>query len=292
MLTGCTYGGEQMEIRSDIDEPANEQFQERLQGQLTVGLTRRNALKAGMAVSNGLVFGGTVIGTPGANDPPKGETENIVSVHYFVRAEGTDDGESPFEAPTPPKPEADELLVERFQDLPVDDGTDPDAVDGEMGQLTWGQFRGVEGRMKLKCLEKGTHVSMHLSGLVPRALYTVWVVVFDEDDKGRGFIDDRNLATATKNIVGWAPLGKNDGSENVFRPSASDEAQLTAIDRPDTWPNGPAAGTGRKSEKCLLDEFEVHFVGGFHLDDETQGSQFRPNAVEQFAFIAKDGDLI
>lgn len=281
-----------MATANDNDEPANEQFQERLQGQLTGGITRRSALKAGMAVSSGLAFGGTAIGTAGATDSPKGETENIVPVHHFVRAEGADDGESPFEDPTPPKPDADDLLVERVQDLPVDDGTDPGSVDGEMGQLTWRQFRDVEGRMKLKCLEKGTHVSMHLSGLVPGALYTVWVVVFDEDDGGRGFIDDRNLATATENIVGWAPLGENDGSENVFRPSASGEAQITAIDEPAPWPNGPAAGTDRKSEKCLLDEFEVHFVGGFHLDDETQGSQFRPNAVEQFAFIAKDGDLI
>lgn len=277
-----------MATASDIDEPANEQFQETPQGQLTGGITRRNALKAGMAVSSGLAFGGMVIGAAGVTAAPEGETENIVPVHHFVRAEGADDGDSPFEEPTPPKPDVDDLLVERVQDLPVDDGTDPDVVDGEMGQLTWGQFGDVEGRMKLKCLEKGTHVSMHLRGLVPRALYTVWVVVFDAP----GFIDDRNLATATENIVGWAPLGENDGSENVFRPSASGEAQLTAIDRPATWPNGPAAGTGRKSEKCLLDEFEVHFVGGFHLDDETQGSQFRPNAVEQFAFIAKDGDLV
>lgn len=173
------------------------------------------------------------------------------------------------------------------QGLPVDDGTDPEAVDGEMGQLTWGQFSDIEGRIRVKCQKKGTHVSMHLSGLVPRALYTAWVVVFDDP----GFIDDRNLAKATQHIVGWAPLGTNDGSENAFRPSASWEAQITAIDKPDTWPNGPAAGTGRKSKRCLLGEFEAHFIGGYHLDDENQGSQFRPNAVEQFAFVAKVGEL-
>lgn len=216
-----------MVTASDIDEPANERFQERLHGQLTGGITRRNALKAGMAVSSGFAFGGTAIGTAGATNSPNGETENIVPVHHFVRAEGANDGESPFEAPTPPRPDPDDLLVERVQNLPVDDGTDPDVVDGVMGQLTWAQFSDVDGRMRLKCLEKGTHVSMHLRGLVPRALYTVWVVVFDEDDHGRGFIDDRNLATATRNIVGWAPLGKNASSTSPRCTSSVDSIWMT-----------------------------------------------------------------
>ena len=245
-------------------------------------ITRRNALKGGIAISSGLAFGGPAIGTAGALR--KTETENIIPVDLFVRPEDTADQE-----PTPPTPTDDDLLVERTQGLPVDDGTDPGSVDGEMGQLRWSQFSDIEGRLRLKCLRKGTHVSMHLSGLVPKALYTAWVVVFDEP----GFDPDtRDIATATENIVGWAPLGKNDGSENVFRPSASGEAQVTAINRPDTWPNGPAAGTDRESERCLLDEYEVHFIGGWHLDDETHGPQFRPNAVEQFAFVALEGELL
>lgn len=245
-------------------------------------ITRRNALKACAGVSSGLAFGGTVIGTAGAIR--KEASENVIPVNLFVRPEQTKDQE-----PTPPAPQGDDLLVERTTGFPVDDGTDPDDVDGEMGQLTWNQFSDIEGRIELKCLEEGTHVSMHLRGLVPRALYTAWVVVFDSPGFDPG---TRDIDSAIENVVGWAPLGKNDGSENVFRPSASGEAQITAIDRPDTWPNGPASGTGRESEKCLLDEFEVHFIGGWHLDDKNRGAQFRPNAVEHFAFIAKDRELV
>ncbi len=260
-----------MPTTTDGDEPATD---------LTGRITRRDALQAGAAAS-ALVLGGTTTGT--AEKPRTVESENTVPVDLFVRPEGTNG-----EEPTPPAPTDDDLLVERTQGLPVDDGTDPNKVDGEMGQLTWNEFSDIEGRIKLKCLEKGTHVSMHLSGLVPKALYTAWVVVFDSP----GFDSTtRNIETATEHIVGWAPLGKNDGSENVFRPSASGEAQVTAIDKPDTWPNGPA-GTDRKSKKCLLDEFEVHFIGGYHLDDENQGSQFRPNAVEHFAFIAVDDEFV
>lgn len=245
------------------------------------GITRRDALKAGAAVSSGLAIGGTAIGTAGATRTH--ESEHIVPVDLFVRPEGTAD-----EEPTAPAPTGDDLLVQRRQGLPVDDGTDPENVDGEMGQLTWSEFSDIEGRIRLKCLEKGTHVSMHLSGLVPHALYTAWVVVFDHP----GFDPTtRDIETAVEHLVGFAPLGEDDGSENVFRPSASGEAQVTAIDEPAVWPNGPAAGE-RRSERCLLDEFEVHFVGGYHLDDENQGTQFQPNAVEQFAFIAREGELL
>lgn len=290
--------GGTMPITNDIDEPAIEQFRETLDGQLTGGITRRKALTAGIGVSSGLIASGTVLGTAGATKPSKEESNNIIPVHQFVRAKGAADGDpsddipDPFQDPTPPKPADEDLLVERFQDLPVDDGTDPTVVDGEMGQLTWGQFRDVEGRIRVKCLENGTHVSLHLSGLVPKALYTVWVVVFEEP----GFVHDRNLGVAVQNMVGFAPLGTNDGSENGFRPSASSEGQVTAIDEPARFPMGNigpmgSRGGGDGTRNCLLDHFEFHFVGGYHLDDENQGSSFRPNAVEQFGFIAKDGPL-
>lgn len=91
---------------------------------------------------SGLTVAGAAIGTAGATRTA--ESENIINVHHFVRAEGTPDGypstntPDPFEDPTPSKPADGDPFVERFQDLPVDDGTDPDAVGGEMGQLTWG----------------------------------------------------------------------------------------------------------------------------------------------------------
>lgn len=77
----------------------------------------------------------------------------------------------------------------------------------------------------------------------------------------------------------------------MFRPSASGEAHITPISKVETWPNGPAAGTDRASEQCLLDEYEVHVIGGWHLDDTMHGLQFRPHAVEQFDFVALEGEL-
>lgn len=263
----------------DIDDRCTERFHDEPDGRLSEGITRRNALKAGVAMTSGLVLGGC---TAGANRQLA--SDHIHPVDLFVRPEGSASAE-----PTPPAPTGGDLLVERIAGLPVDDGTDPDTVDGETGQLTWNEFSDIEGRIELKCLEKGTHVSMHLRGLVPHALYTAWVVAFDPG----GFDGStRDIERATRNIVGWAPLGETDGSENAFRPSSSGEAQITAIDEPGPWPNGPASETDRKSKRCLLEEFEVHFVGGYHLDDENQGSRFRPNGVEQFAFVAKDGEFV
>lgn len=65
------------------------------------------------------------MGTAGATKPSSDELENIIPVHHFVRANGAADGNpaddipDPFQDPTPPKPAADDMLVERFQGLPV-----------------------------------------------------------------------------------------------------------------------------------------------------------------------------
>lgn len=253
---------------------------------LTGEITRRNALKAGAAAS-ALALGGTAIGT--AEKPRPDESENVVPVHHFVRAEGdSDDPNGPFEDPVSSMPDNDDPLVSRIEGAPVDDGTDPAVEDGNLGQLTWGQFKDVEGRIRLKCVEKGTHVSMHLSGLVPKGLYTVWVVAFEKP----GFnAEERALGPALENIVGSAPLGDNDGGENVFRASASGEAQVAAIDEPATF-TGPAFIEPGTSERCLLDHFEVHVIGALHIDGETHGPAPRPYGVEHFGFIAIDGAFV
>lgn len=124
--------------------------------------------------------------------------------------------------------------------------------------------------------------------MIPKALYTAWSVVFVKDDEGRGFIDDRNLARAFKNLSGFGPLGPPDGSENAFRASRSGEGQVSTIQ-----PGGPLGAAG-SIDSCALEEFEWHIVVGFHLDGQTHGSFFddpdNPGAaVEQVVFIFGKG---
>jgi len=251
------------------------------------GITRRNALKTGAAVTGGLALGGTATGTAGAIRME--ESANIIPVHHFVRAEGdSDDPNGPFEDPVSPVPDKGDPLVSRIEGAPVDDGSAPDEEDGDLGQLTWGQYKDVEGRIRLKCIKKGTHVSMHLSGLVPKGLYTAWVVAFEKP----GFnAEERALGPALANLVGSAPLGDNDGGENVFRASASGKAQVAAIDEPAKF-TGPGFIDPGTSKQCLLDHFEVHFIGALHLDNETHGPDPRPYGVEHFGFIAIDGEFV
>ena len=60
-------------------------------------------------------------------------TENIIPVDLFVRPADTADQD-----PTLPTPRDGDLLVERMQGHPVDDGTDSESVEGELGG-----YRGV-----------------------------------------------------------------------------------------------------------------------------------------------------
>jgi hypothetical protein len=50
------------------------------------------------------------------------------------------------------------------------------APDGH--QLTLGEWTAVEPRAQVQCKNDGTHVVLHVSGLVPKGVYTVSVLVF------------------------------------------------------------------------------------------------------------------
>src|SRR5438094_980688 len=51
------------------------------------------------------------------------------------------------------------------------------APDGH--QVTWGEWTDVEGQAAVKCIKQGSHIVLHLSGLIPNGQYTAWVVAFD-----------------------------------------------------------------------------------------------------------------
>src|SRR5207247_7434005 len=71
--------------------------------------------------------------------------------------------------------------------------------------VTLAEYTRATGTATAKCDSKGTHITVHLSGLIPHGVYTMWVLVGAGND-------------------GVGSLGKPDGSQNVFHVSASGEA--------------------------------------------------------------------
>lgn len=239
------------------------------------GITRRKALKTGVVLSSGLALGTTLTGTVGAASTA---TAEIVGEHHFVRA--ADDTE-PSSIPDP-----QDRLVERRAGNPVDDGIDEGALDGTH-QLRWGEFNAVNGHVTLDCSGEGTEVSLWAEGLVSDGLYTVWVVVFEEP----GFhFDSREIfpfgaeGTAAEHVIAAGALGSTPGSENVITAHGS-HGQLTA-----NQPAGELSIFGSVGD-CLLEEFEVHIIGDYHLDGQTHGPV--PGGpgehVEHFAAAFREG---
>jgi hypothetical protein len=214
-----------------------------------VGLPRRTVL--------GILGTAAVAGIAApAGARPRREI-NLVDVAPYSVVNG--DGELPLEVDFAP----DTLLYDWYK-LP--DMVPVTGPDGE--QLTWGEFSGVGGSVRLKCLSQGTHVTVHAEGLLPRGLYTGWVAVLDQD-----------LAP-----IGAAPVGRNDGSRSEFRASGSGRGSLVAIDRASPLTE-VFVGDRFETPDCLFDLVEdgyvVEIALAYHYDDETHGPLPRPNAVEQ-----------
>lgn len=251
---------------------------------LNGGLTRRTALKAGGLLTSGLALGSASIGTAGANMHVEAD---IVGEHHFVRAADDSDPGSPI-------PDPQDRLVERRLGNPVDDGTDESALDGTH-QLRWGEFRAVNGEVTMKCANDGTDVSVRANGLVPNKLYTAWVIVFHEpgfDFSSREIFPFAQPGTAGEHLLGAGPLGFPDGSQNTFAVHGG-HGELSA-----RHPRGKLPIPGPEGfytvEGCLLDEFEVHIVGDYHLDGDTHGAfPGSPGQhVEHFGAAFKEGEPI
>jgi hypothetical protein len=130
------------------------------------------------------------------------------------------------------------------------------APDGH--QLRWGEYKNAQARAEAKCQGDGTHVVLHLSGLIPNGTYTIWVLVFDGP-----FPSSTSLF---QNLVGIGALGLPDGSENSFQASASGDGEITVFVLPQVLSAMPYDLTG-----CLLDQVEFHLVGVYHSDGHTYG---------------------
>jgi hypothetical protein len=146
------------------------------------------------------------------------------------------------------------------------------APDGH--QVTLAEFNAPTGEASVKCLDHGTHVTLHVSGLIPNGVYTVWVLTF----RAPGF--DPTLS----NLSAVGALGTPDGTRNVFTASSRGAGDITAITR-----FGPLSMLGSIGDCALTDEYEFHVVGAYQIDGQTYGPNLGPDgtAVEQFGFVFK-----
>ena len=126
------------------------------------------------------------------------------------------------------------------------------APDGH--HITLREWQRAKGTALMKCGPKGTHVVLHLSGLIPNGVYTVWVATFQAP----------GLTPDFANLIGLGALGAPDGSENVVLASPHGTAQLSVF-----HPPGDFSIFG--STDCLSDEFEVLLWLPLHLDGQTSG---------------------
>jgi hypothetical protein len=109
--------------------------------------------------------------------------------------------------------------------------------------VTLAQYMEATGTASAKCDNQGTHVVIHLSGLIPHGVYTVWLLMPDG---------------------GVGSLGVNDGSQNAFHVTSDGTAELSVFQ-----PAGPLSVFGSVTS-CLLDTGFTLAVA-YHLDNHTHG---------------------
>lgn len=200
--------------------------------------------------------------TEAAAQGPRAQSSELVPLPFFIR-DGSGD---PVDTDDPATPLHEAILGEPIV-----------APDGH--QVTWGEWAGVAGRISVKCVKSGTHAVLHLTGLIPRGVYTVWNVTFQPP----GFTGEFDVpGSVPSNVVGFGPAGPSDGSRSEFRASASGRASISTI-----TPAGALGSAGEIGGCALEDEFEWHVVGLYHSDGQSYGPVRGPEGTraEQFAFI-------
>lgn len=128
------------------------------------------------------------------------------------------------------------------------------APDGH--HVTLGEFTNVAGYARIRCISEGTRVDIHLKGLIPHGIYTVWVVTYQKP--GFNGIDDTN-------ITGVGALGSSDGSKNKITASADGSGSLYV-----TMHGGNLSVFGSVGD-CFSSTYQVMLLGAYHLDGMTHG---------------------
>lgn len=216
--------------------------------------------------------------------PDKQSSDDLVTIPFFVVDE---DGNIPVPGETKDRTGLYDMRTwaAKQELVPVR------APDGS--HVEWGEYSRPTGSASVKCVNKGTHVSVQYDGLIPKGLYTVWNVVFHTP----GF--QGTLESIQKNLVGVSALGAPEGGQNVFRASASGQGHVAAT-TPARSPvyavqadpkTGEPIPPGTIGNCTLTDEFEWHVVAAYHLDGKTYGPLPGPagTEVEQVGFIFRNG---
>lgn len=146
------------------------------------------------------------------------------------------------------------------------------APDGH--HVTLGEFNAVSGWADVKCINTGTHVVVHLKGLIPNGVYTIWAMPF----KSPGF--DGTAMSVGSNLTGAGALGAPDGSQNALTVNGEGNADLSV-----TMPGGSLSVFG-SVPNCFGGVYEVLLSGAYHLDGMTHGSNpgMFSSYVLQFGF--------
>lgn len=157
--------------------------------------------------------------------------------------------------------------------VPAVDPTNPGSADA---------LPDIRGTATAKCVAGKTQISVHMTGLRPKGVYTIWIVTFESP----GFDGTFDHLTGVGALGGKSGAQPNDGYLNVFTASASGVGQLTRAQ-----PAGDLSIVG-DVPTCLTDEadlFEFHVVGNYHADGATQGAFPAPlgptTGWDEFAFI-------
>ena len=133
-------------------------------------------------------------------------------------------------------------------------GTKIVAPDGH--QVTLAELTKATGTASLWCDSAGTHAELHLTGLIPKGIYTVFNAVPNPESP-------QNLAIG--------PVGASDGRDSVFKASASGQADITAV-----TPPGPLGTRGGMPSCALTDLRALNLECGYHIDGQTYGPNPAP----------------
>lgn len=142
------------------------------------------------------------------------------------------------------------------------------------GPVLLGQWENVRGTVTMECVDGGTKVNVHVTGLIPGGVYSAWVILFGPGPAkpdGSNFIAD-------------GALGMPDGSQNHFVASPGGEGSLSVL-----HPPGPLSnqGGGYTVSSCLLTEpnvGEVILGLAYHIDGHTHGGHPGASADDGCSF--------
>ena len=128
------------------------------------------------------------------------------------------------------------------------------APDGH--QITLAEWTKARGTAQVQCVAGGTQVTLHLTGLIPKGVYTIWVGVFTSPGMTPNFA----------NYIAEGALGAPNGSQNKIVAGSDGSADLSVL-----HPFGQLGEGFGPSLNCLLDEFEFILAGAYHPDGKTHG---------------------